>query len=259
METRTCVRAMVNIFFCVLILCVSCARVSADSMNLKLEPSEIHIGEFFQGASISVTAEVPSKSVPIIEIKGESHTQKLLRKGRKGGLWMNVGEIKVEAAPSLYLVLTSGSRPELSKIFGEQFGYPALKKTIRFSGKFPKSGPGALFDQFIKLKESEGIYGIFPSTIKVTEAVNDKAKIKGEVRLPANIAPATYRVVVSAIKDGKLVQQETTSFNVKMVGLPKLIYSLAFEHALLHGCVAVVIAIISGFLMGFLFGGKGAH
>ncbi|MCL5124288.1 MAG: TIGR02186 family protein [Deltaproteobacteria bacterium] len=259
MKPRYCVRSILDIFFALLIVGVSCSGVMASSMDLKLDPSEIHIGVFFEGASMSITATVPSQSLSIIEIKGESRTQKLLRKGRKGGLWMNVGEIKVEASPCTYLVLTSGSGPELAKALGGEFGYPALKKTIRFSGKFPKSGPDLLFDQFIKLKESEKLYGIFPGSVKAKETVNERDMIKGIVDLPANIAPGTYQVVLSVIKDNKLLGQETTSFNVKMKGLPELLYSMAFEHALLYGCLAVVIAIICGFLMGFIFGGKGAH
>ena len=30
-----------------------------------------------------------------------------MRKGRRGPLWMNVGEIKVQDAPSLYLVMST--------------------------------------------------------------------------------------------------------------------------------------------------------
>ncbi len=248
----------VLILACLLISLAS-STVPAASRDLKLTPSEIHIRETFQGAPMSITATVPPQSLSIIEIKGESHEQKLLRKGRKGGLWMNVGEVEVQAAPSMYLMLTNESGAILKKDLGMDFGYAALKKILLFSGQLPKEGTGLLFEQFLKLKESEGLYGIFPGAIKVKETGNEGAKIEGHINLPSNIAPGTYQVVLSVVRDEKLLEQEITEFTVEMKGLPKLLSSLAFEHALLYGSVAVIIAIVSGFLMGFVFGGKGAH
>jgi Putative transmembrane protein (Alph_Pro_TM) len=231
----------------------------AVSRDLRLTPSEIHIRETFQGAPMSITATVPPQSLSIIEIKGESHKLELLRKGRRGGLWMNVGEVNVQAAPSMYLMLTNESGAILKKDLGANFGYAALKNIIRFSGKLPKTGTDVLFEQFLQLKESEGLYGIFPGAIKVNETNSEGVKIEGNINLPSNIAPGTYQVVLSVVKDEKLLEQEITEFTVEMKGLPKLLSSLAFEHALLYGSLAVIIAIVSGFLMGFVFGGKGAH
>ncbi len=249
-----------------LILILACLLTSlavptafAASRDLRLTPSEIHIRETFQGAPMSITATVPPQSLSIIEIKGESHKQELLRKGRRGGLWMNVGEVEVQAAPSMYLMLTNESGAILKKDIGANFGYAALKKIILFSGELPKAGANVLFEQFLQLKESEGLYGIFPGAIKVKETNSEGAKIEGNINLPSNIAPGTYQVVLSVVKDEKLLEQEITEFTVEMKGLPKLLSSLAFEHALLYGSLAVIIAIVCGFLMGFVFGGKGAH
>ena len=130
-----------------LILILACLLTSlavptafAASRDLRLTPSEIHIRETFQGAPMSITATVPPQSLSIIEIKGESHKQELLRKGRRGGLWMNVGEVEVQAAPSMYLMLTNESGAILKKDIGANFGYAALKKIILFSGELPKAG-----------------------------------------------------------------------------------------------------------------------
>ncbi|MCX5872608.1 MAG: TIGR02186 family protein [Deltaproteobacteria bacterium] len=235
------------------------ATALASSRDLMVTPSEVHIRETFQGASISISATVPKQSLSILEIKGESHPLRLLRKGRRGGLWMNVGEVQVKAAPSLYLMLTSGSGDFLQKDIGADFGYPALKKTVQFSGKTPKSGTDVLFEQFLKLKESEGLYGIFPGAIHVKETGVEEDRIQSDAHLPTNIAPGTYQVALSIVKDGKLLEQQITKFTVKMSGLPQLLLSMALEHSMLYGSLAVVIAILSGFIMGFVFKSKSAH
>ena len=259
MNTRNGVRFVFILILTLFVTSLSCSLVSATSRDLKLNPSEIHIREFFQGASMTITASVPPQALYIIEIKGESHAQELLRKGRRGGLWMNVGEVKVRAAPSLYLMLTSETGDLLKKDIGPDFGYAALKKVITFSGQLPKNVSDMLFEQFLKLKENQGLYGIFPGAIKVKGKGTEGQKIEGKVDLPCNITPGSYQVILSVVRDSKLLEQEITEFTVEMKGLPELLSTLAFEHALFYGCLAVIIAIVFGFLMGFVFGGKGAH
>ena len=64
---------------------------------------------------------------------------------------------------------------------------------------------------------------------------------------------------LSVIQDGKLVEQQTETIKVNMVGFPAAMASLAFNHAALYGLIAVLIAIVVGFLMGFMFKDKGGH
>ena len=259
MNTRNGVRFVFVSILALFIMSLSCSVVLATSRDLKLNPSEIHIREFFQGAPMTITATVPPQGLYIIEIKGESHAQELLRKGRRGGLWMNVGEVKVQSAPSMYLMLTSETGAALKKDMGSDFGYTAIKKAISFSGQLPKTGSDILFEQFLKLKETQGLYGIFPGAIKVKGTGTEGEKIEGKIDLPCHIAPGSYQVVLSVVKDNKLLEQGISDFTVEMKGLPKLLSSLAFEHALFYGSLAIIIAIVFGFLMGFVFGGKGAH
>lgn len=259
MKTRNSVRVAYVVVFGFLLIGLLCSTVSAVSLDIKLQPPEIKIGETFRGAPMSIMATVPPENLYIIEIKGESHTHNLLRKGRVAGLWMNVGEIKVQAAPSMYLALTNKSGPSLDKELGTSFGYASLKKTIHFLGKADKSERDLLLDQFLKLKKSQGLYNIFPGAIRVKETGTEGSKIQANVNLPCNIAPGSYQVVLSVVKDNKLIEQEITEFQVKLTGLPKVLSSMAFEQPLLYGSLAVIIAIVCGFLMGFIFGGKGAH
>ena len=96
MITRHGVRFVFASITAVFIMSLSYSLALASLLDLKLDPSEIHIREFFQGAPMTITATAPPKSLYVIEIKGESHALELLRKGRRGGLWMNVGQVKVQ-------------------------------------------------------------------------------------------------------------------------------------------------------------------
>jgi len=229
----------------------------AEPSKLLVLPDGVHIDESFRGEQVIISAEIPKGTSAVVEIKGATHKDHLLRKGRRGGLWMSVGEVTVSGAPSVYLVMTTAglaSQPDTAF----QWGYNALEKLTEFGGALPRDGAGALFKEFVKLKESEGFYGVFPDALKVSTS-GESATVEGQVTLPSNIAPGNYEVSLSVLNSGKVVDRKFVQFAVDMEGLPALLSTLAHGHALLYGILAVVIAIITGFVMGVVFKSKSAR
>lgn len=232
------------------------AYVSAGASILEVIPKDVRIAESFRGALVTISADIPKGGSTVVEIKGPVHDDHLLKQGRKGGLWMSVGEVTVHGAPSVYLVMSS---PDLPASKESQWGYDALQKRMEFGGATSKEGAGALFQEFVKLKESEGLYGVFPNSLKVVGSSDDRSTVEGQLMLPSNIAPGKYTISLSVLNSGKLLDQTSFELPVNMVGLPGILASLAYQHAVLYGLIAVMIAIITGFAMGFLFKGKAAH
>jgi len=134
-----------------------------------------------------------------------------------------------------------------------------LQKHMQFEGALPRQGADSLFDQFVKLKESEGLYGVFPKSLKLVGSSEDGSKVEGRLMLPSNIAPGNYHIVMSVLNNGKLVEQRSSDLHVDMQGLTGFLAALAYQHAMLYGLAAVMIAIITGFAIGFLLSSKGAH
>lgn len=233
--------------------------VLAETSTLKATPGELEIRESFTGAPVTISASIPKGTSAVVEIKGEAHDDSLLRKGRRGGLWMSVGEVKVQGAPSLYLLMSTApdllSRPDPES----QWGYEALHKQMKFSGAMPEEGESELFAQFVKLKQSEGLYGVFPGSLKTGAAAGDLVTVEGTLMVPSNVAPGTYTVSLSVLNSGKPIDRQSVKFPVGMKGLPALLASLAHRNAALYGLLAVVIAIVTGFVMGYVFKGKAAH
>jgi len=232
--------------------------VSAGTSILEVVPKGVHITESFRGASVTISAVIPKGASTVVEIKGPVHDDHLLRQGRKAGLWMSVGEVTVHGAPSVYLIMSSPDLPSNSNS-GAQWGYDALQKGMQFAGAIPKEGAGALFQQFVKLKESEGLYGVFPKSLNVVGSADDRSTVEGQLRLPSNIAPGKYNIVLSVLNSGKLLERTSFELPIDMTGLPGILASMAYQHAFLYGLIAVIIAIVTGFVMGFLFKGKAAH
>jgi uncharacterized protein (TIGR02186 family) len=229
----------------------------AESLNLSVKPNSVDIREYFQGANLTISADIPKGATAVVELKGATHDDHLLRKGRRGGLWMSVGEVTVHGAPSVYLVMSGSDGASHSD--GAKEAYGKLEKNVEFGGALPKDGPGALFGQLVKLKESEGLYGVFPDTLKVVGHSGDRATLEGQMKLPSNITPGNYQISLSVFNSGKLLESQTVDMPIEMKGLPALLSTMAHKNAVLYGVFAVVIAIVTGLVMGIVFKGKSAH
>jgi uncharacterized protein (TIGR02186 family) len=231
----------------------------AAALELRVSPNEVEIGSFFEGAQVELQGSIPAGSTAVVEVLGSTATEKLLRKGRRGGLWMSVGEIQVHKAPSLYLVLSSS--PKIPELPGKEtsWGIAALQRKVKFSGRIEAGEQAKFFQEFLELKKHERVYGILPGGLKVSAAREGQSAIHGIIPLPAKVPVGKYQVRLSVIQDGHLLPPKERVLEVRMVGFPAMLFDMAQQQGALYGVLAVLIAIATGFLMGFLFKGKTEH
>jgi hypothetical protein len=225
---------------------------------LTLSPATVKIGAFFNGETVAVLGAIPAGTQAVLEVVGSSAEETLMRKGRRGGLWMNVGKVVVREAPSLYLVLSTAKELLTAPPAEASWGYAALEKRITFSG-IEASERQEFLTQFLQLKEEEHFYASLPGALKVEPASGGESPVKGSFLLPTITKPGTYKVCLSVIQAGKVVSTASADLKVAMVGFPALLASLAYRHGAAYGVLAVIIAIVTGFAMGFIFKGGGGH
>jgi uncharacterized protein (TIGR02186 family) len=229
------------------------------SLDLKVFPSQVEIGAFFRGQRVTVAAMIPQGTGAVMEVVGQAVDEHLMRKGRRGGLWLNVGEIDFHGAPSLYMVMSTDPKLLEAAAAAEPWGYPALKTQVTMSGLVQDRERDEFFEQFLKLKESEGLYTTFQEPIKESRVAGGLVPVKGEFRLPTNVKPGSYEVCLSVIQEGRVTAKECGELKVMMVGFPAIIATLAYQQGAIYGILAVVIAIVTGFAIGFIFKGGGGH
>lgn len=80
------------------------------SQELQVSPDLVEIGTWFRGHQVTASAMIPKGVEAVFEIVGQTADEHLMRKGRRAGLWMNVGEIEVQYAPSLYMVMSTNPK-----------------------------------------------------------------------------------------------------------------------------------------------------
>jgi hypothetical protein len=159
-------------------------------------------------------------------------------------------------------LVTSKKLTELhgkDEIRNTQLGYEGLYSKIEIEKEKEKEKKKELFDQLIKLKESDKLYLLSEGSLKITHLNNKIDKITTTFYLPPKAPPGEYRINLFARKNSEINLIGNQTLTVEKKGLPAYLSSMAINHGLLYGVVAVIIAIISGLIVGVVFSSKGGH
>lgn len=237
---------------------------STASLISKLEPNAVMIETFFNGASISVSGKVAADDEVLIVLKGRSEDLTLKKKGKAlGVLWMNIGDVTFHQVPRLYLLYSSKNLDEVTPADSKQgqqlgIGFESLGRKIEITP--PLTEKDSLIQEFLKLKQSQGLYAVYPKAVQFKNIDGKWKSYQADVRVPSRIVPDDYELTVMEIHDGTVVATAVETLKVKEAGLPDMLSNLAFNHGALYGVLAVLIAIGAGLLMDFFFGqSEGAH
>ena len=241
------------------LLLAGSSAARATALTLKVSPDTVQIGTFFDGETVKVTGQIPAGAQAVLEIVGTKADEHLMRKGRRGPLWMNVGKISVSGVPSLYLVLSSQADLLAGNRIDAPWGFPSLIQRISLTGDIQATEQDKFKHQFLELKETQKLYGAWPQGLKVSPAGAGRQKVTGKFWVPSNIKPNTYKVCLTTVREGLAVDKVCLDMPVQMVGFPAFLMTMAYEHAALYGLLAIIIAIVVGAIMGYLFKGGGGH
>lgn len=258
-------KALIYSFFLLLgLLCHPLSAYSAAPLTFKLEPNAVMIETFYNGTSVSVSGKVAADNEVVIVLKGRSEDLTLKKKGKALGLlWMNLGDVTFYQVPSLYLLYASKNLDEFTHVDRKQWdqlgiGFESLGRKIEISS--PLAEKDSLIQEFIKLKQSQGLYAVSPQAVQFTNIDGQWKSFQADVQVPSRIVPDDYELTVMEIHDGTVIATAAEPLKVKMAGLPQMLSNLAFNHGALYGVLAVLIAIGAGLLMDFFFGqSEGAH
>ncbi len=220
--------------------------------NVSVEPERIGVDLFYGGLAPRVHATVPKGYQVAIRLMGKRGRVELKTKGKVWGvLWMNVGEVTLESAPTAYLLATSVPLAELApeaELDRFDLGYGALAR---------HAGPeAAAFEQFVKLKQQEGVYRIDENAVRVQPFGSKQASATVSLPLPARTPVGEYTVDVIGFEHGHGHEIGTASLRLEQAGLVRALRSLAADRSLVYGFAAVLVAIVAGVLTGLLFGRK---
>ena len=231
---------------------------AADNLQLQLADDTINITTFYNGTTVEVSGSAAADADVVLEVSGPKKDVHLKEKGKVlGFLWMNKTDVSLENTPADYMVYTPENGGDLlNQKTG--IGYQALVKDIKIE---PETEDKAfIFGEYVKLMEKSGVYAINQGDVKYGPVNNGVKSFSATLNIPSKMAAGMYHVKAFAVKGGDVVDQTQSDLTIQLQGLPAIISSLAFNHSLLFGIMAVVIALACGLLVGALFkGGGGGH
>ncbi len=242
----------------VLLLLVGLAPARAAT-SLQVDRPRVEISAFYNGTVVRATGTVPAGAEAVIRVSGRPETLHLKKKGKAAGvLWMNIGDLTFANAPKVYMLYSSDGEGAL---FGKpdlEFSYKALERRVEIEPA--GEDKGFWFGEFLKLKKKNEVYAEFPGAIVWDGEDGDGRTFHVDLVVPPRMGADDYRIDLYAVKDGAIVGTASSRLEIRQVGFPKKLTSLAFDHALLYGVFSVLIAVAAGLLMGVLFKDKGgAH
>jgi len=230
---------------------------TADTGELTIQPGVLDIGTFFSEGLVTISGEVPSGQDVIVEIAGPSANGQFDLKGRVGPFWMTRGKAEMDGAPAMYVLLLPGGQDWHRKASSLGLGLERLRRKISIqSSALP---PDDLFNMFVDLKKSEGLYAIEDNAITYASAKNGHRQFTTAFRFPRSTATGKYQIKATAVANGARGLEQSCSFLVDEVGFDRLVLDLATNQRLTYGILAVVVALFAGAVMGFLFKSRGSH
>jgi len=228
--------------------------------RMAVEPQTISIGALYNGTTLTATGSVPADSEAIVRFIGTSCDLHMKERGKVGGImWMNLDSITFKGAPSVCLV---SSAVDLNRL--EENGGASLK-VLRLSGLKrsvqveTNGGLQNAVDEFLKLKQNEGLYREMFGNISYESASEAQKTFRAEVPIPSRLSPGSYMVELDVVRNGKIISTVERPVTVNLVGFPALLAGLAFGHSALYGILATVIALLAGLGIGLVFQSRGSH
>jgi len=240
------------------LLVLPALAAAGTTEGLTVTPANIVMGAQYNGLDLKVSGTVPANSEVIVRLTGAPSTLHLREKGKVFGLvWMNVGKVTLNNVPKICLITASSPLDLLGKA-AVPFRLEALAKEISIE----KDGGDPSIDiphQLLLLKTKEKLYGEAAQGITLGPNEGGVRSFTAVIKVPSAISPGAYQVEAIALHNETVTGHSTATITAELIGFPKWLSELAFQHSLLYGVMATVVAIFSGLVIGLVFQSKGAH
>ncbi len=247
-----------RIFFCsFLMMFLSSSLVLAEKVVLGMSQDEVAITATFDGSNIlifgAIQRDAPIPETPldvIVTVSGPSEPLDVRRKAKRFGIWVNTDTVQVDVAPSFYAIATSGP---FSNILTESEDFQhkiSINRAIR-SASAPENVADAqsFTDAVIRIREKSGLYRLQEGSV----SIDQQTLFRTSINMPANLVEGDYSTRIFITREGAVIDQLSTTIDVRKVGLERFLFSLSREQPLLYGLMSLAIAIFAGWAASAVF------
>ena len=231
-----------------LLLLLSLPAQAEEEIILGLSQNEIDITATFTGSEILLfgairrDAPVPDGNLGIIvTVAGPEVPVTVRRKERRFGIWVNVDDVKIAAAPSFYAVATSADLFKVLRPSEDLINRITIPQVVRHVGTNVLDSQ-SFSRALMRIREENNQYQRLEGAV----AISRDTLFQTRIQMPANLTEGFYVTKIFLTRDGNIVDEYETSIPVKKVGLERWLYNLAHDNAFLYGFMSLAIAIAAG-------------
>ena len=231
-----------------LLLLLSLPAQAEEEIILGLSQNEIDITATFTGSEILLLgairrdAPVPDGNLGIIvTVAGPEVPVTVRRKERRFGIWVNVDDVKIAAAPSFYAVATSADLSKVLRPSEDLINRITIPQVVRHVGTNVLDSQ-SFSRALMRIREENNQYQRLEGAV----AISRDTLFQTRIQMPANLTEGFYVAKIFLTRDGNIVDEYETSIPVKKVGLERWLYNLAHDNAFLYGLMSLAIAIAAG-------------
>jgi uncharacterized protein (TIGR02186 family) len=239
-----------------LLACLASPLSAREEIVLGLSQDEVAITATFEGSEILVFGAIRREGpLPtgqlgvIVTVSGPDMPIVVRRKERRLGIWVNVDEVQIDAAPSFYAVATSGPLDKILRPSEDLHNKITIPQAVR------KVGTNVLDSQsfsraLMRIREETNLY---QTLIGEVDLARDTL-FNTSISMPANLTEGFYVTRIFLTRDGNVVDRYETAIPVKKVGLERWLYNLAHQQSVLYGLMSLAIAVAAGWVASAAFG-----
>ncbi len=234
------------------------------ALTAKANHDHITIDFGYHGSTVSVRGESDPGVDLVVKIASPDGHQVMKRKAKVGGLlWMNVGSLSFEKAPTLYEVFSTRKLDEIlsaDERAAHVIGYDGLAKHVEIEPAENEQDKAKWFGELVGFKEAAKLYLASSGGIETKARPDGRQEYYLMTKWPHQAPPGDYTVTVFSVKDGKVLEQAQSRVHVEQVGVVKALASMARDSAVYYALLSIGIAITAGFGVGLVLRkGGGSH
>jgi len=228
----------------------ACPPAQAAALVADLSKHLVGITTGFAGSDVLLFGAVDGPGDVVVVVRGPEEPLVMHRKSRVLGIWVNTATMTFERAPSFYAVASSRPLDEIASAAAlrqQQIGLANLDLDLGI--RVSKNLQQEWIDALIRNMQRRGLY----STEVGQVAFLGSQLFRSDMRFPANVPTGVYQVEVYLLREGRIVQAQTTPLIVGKVGAEAEIYDFAYNQSAWYGLVAILVALVSGWLAHIAF------
>lgn len=210
-----------------LLLLLSLPAQAEEEIILGLSQNEIDITATFTGSEILLfgairrDAPVPDGNLGIIvTVAGPEVPVTVRRKERRFGIWVNVDDVKIAAAPSFYAVATSADLSKVLRPSEDLINRITIPQVVRHVGTNVLDSQ-SFSRALMRIREENNQYQRLEGAV----AISRDTLFQTRIQMPANLTEGFYVAKIFLTRDGNIVDEYETSIPVKKVGLERWLYN----------------------------------